>query len=139
MSTLTETFVDLPTSRGDMRVHLFVPQAPGRHPGVIFYSEIFQVTSPIRRMAAPLVHGHIVAVPEVYHEFEPLGTVLAYNQAGLLGATAQKIRKSSLPTMKIPTRRQSSFVPMKAAPVASEATVSVWGDILPFGRAFIPR
>ena len=72
MSTLTETFVDLPTSRGDMRVHLFVPQAPGRHPGVIFYSEIFQVTSPIRRMAAALSgHGYVVAVPEVYHGREP--------------------------------------------------------------------
>src|SRR5262245_52382402 len=83
MSTLTETFVDLSTSRGDMRVHLFVPQASGRHPGVIFYSEIFQVTGPIRRMASALSgHGYLVAVPEVYHEFEPLGTVLAYDQAG---------------------------------------------------------
>jgi len=63
MSTLTETFVDLPTTRGDMRVHLFVPQAPGRHPGVVFYSEIFQVTNPIRRMASALSgHGYVVAV-----------------------------------------------------------------------------
>jgi carboxymethylenebutenolidase len=83
MSTLTETFVDHSTSRGTMRVHLFVPQAPGRHPGVVFYSEIFQVTNPIRRMASALSgHGYVVAVPEVYHEFEPLGTVLAYDQAG---------------------------------------------------------
>lgn len=83
MSILTETSIDLPTSRGDMRVHLFVPQAPGRHPGVVFYSEIFQVTSPIRRMASALSgHGYVVAVPEVYHEFEPLGAVLAYDQAG---------------------------------------------------------
>ena len=66
-----------------MRVHLFMPQGSGRHPGVIFYSEIFQVTAPIRRMAASLSgHGYFVAVPEVYHEFEPLGSVLAYDQAG---------------------------------------------------------
>ncbi len=27
-------------------------------------------------------HGYIVAMPEVYHEFEPAGTILAYDQAG---------------------------------------------------------
>jgi len=27
-------------------------------------------------------HGFIVAVPEIYHEFEPAGTVLPYDQAG---------------------------------------------------------
>jgi carboxymethylenebutenolidase len=83
MTITTDTFVDLGTPRGPMRVHLFIPQGNGRHPGVIFYSEIFQVTSPIRRMAAALSgHGYFVAVPEVYHEFEPPGTVLAYDQAG---------------------------------------------------------
>ena len=77
--TITDgSFVDLPTSRGPMRVHLFIPQGGGRYPGVIFYSEIFQVTGPIRRMAAALSgQGFLVAVPEVYHEFEPAGTVLA--------------------------------------------------------------
>jgi carboxymethylenebutenolidase len=83
MTIIPETFVDIETSLGPMRVHLFIPLGGGRHPGVIFYSEIFQVTGPIRRMAASLSgHGYFVAVPEVYHEFEPLGTVLAYDQAG---------------------------------------------------------
>jgi carboxymethylenebutenolidase len=83
MSTIADTFVELSTSRGPMRVHLFIPQGSGRHPGIVFYSEIFQVTGPIRRMAAALSgHGYLVAVPEVYHEFEPPGTVLPYDQAG---------------------------------------------------------
>lgn len=83
MTVLADSFVDLTTSRGPMRVHLFIPQGGGRHPGVIFYSEIFQVTGPIRRMAAVLAgEGYLVAVPEVYHEFEELGSVLAYDQAG---------------------------------------------------------
>ena len=81
--TITDgSFVDLPTSRGPMRVHLFIPQGGGRYPGVIFYSEIFQVTGPIRRMAAALSgQGFLVAVPEVYHEFEPAGTVLALSES----------------------------------------------------------
>ena len=83
MTIIADTFVDVATSRGPMRVHLFSPQGKGRYPGVIFYSEIFQVTGPIRRMACALSgNGYFVAVPEVYHEFEKAGTVLAYDQAG---------------------------------------------------------
>ncbi|MEO7101328.1 MAG: dienelactone hydrolase family protein [Luteolibacter sp.] len=83
MSTLTESFIDLETSRGTMRVHSFSPQGEGPFPAVIFYSEIFQVTGPIRRMAAALAgEGYWVVVPEVYHEFEEPGCVLAYDQAG---------------------------------------------------------
>jgi len=75
--------IDLSTPTGSMRTHLFRPVAEGRYPGVVLYSEIFQVTGPIRRTAAMLAgHGFIVAVPEIYHEFEPAGTVLPYDQAG---------------------------------------------------------
>ena len=75
--------VDLATPTGLMRTFVFQPTAPGRSPGILLFSEIFQVTAPIRRTAALLAgHGFIVAVPEIYHEFEPAGTVLAYDQAG---------------------------------------------------------
>ncbi len=76
-------FIDLPTPTGPMRTYLFRPAAAGRYPGVLLFSEIFQVTGPIRRTAALLAgHGFVVAVPEIYHEFEPAGTVLAYDPAG---------------------------------------------------------
>jgi carboxymethylenebutenolidase len=75
--------VDLPTASGPMRAQVFRPAGAGRHPSIVLYSEIFQITAPIRRTAAFLAgHGFIVAVPEVYHEFLPAGTVLAYDQAG---------------------------------------------------------
>ena len=94
MATLTEAFVDLETSRGAMRVHLFIPDGDSRFPGVIFYSEIFQVTGPIRRMAAALAgEGYLVAVPEVYHEFEPLGCVLAYDAEGSARGNSLKTEK----------------------------------------------
>lgn len=74
---------DIQTPTGPMRSYLFRPTAEGNYPGVLFFSEIFQVTGPIRRTAALIAgHGYIVAVPEVYHELEPAGTVLAYDQAG---------------------------------------------------------
>ena len=75
--------VELTTAYGPMRTHILRPAAPGRYPGIVFYSEIFQVTAPIRRTAAMLAgHGYLVAVPEIYHEFEAAGTVLPYDQAG---------------------------------------------------------
>ena len=75
--------IELPTARGPVRTLIFRPTGEGRHPGLVLWSEIFQITAPIRRTAAFLAgHGFIVAVPEVYHEFLPAGTVLAYDQAG---------------------------------------------------------
>ncbi len=78
-----DLIVDVPTANGPMRTYFFRPAAEGRWPGVILYSEIFQMTGPIRRFAGFLAgHGFLVAVPEVYHELESAGTVLAYDQAG---------------------------------------------------------
>lgn len=86
--------IDLPTPTGPMRTHLFRPEEERRFPGVLFYSEIFQVTAPIRRLAALIAgHGYLVAVPEIYHEFEPAGTALAYDQAGVDRGNALKKEK----------------------------------------------
>ena len=78
-----------------MRTHILRPSAAGRYPALVLYSEIFQITAPIRRMAAFFAgHGYIVACPEVYHEFLPAGTVLAYDQAGSDRGNELKYRKS---------------------------------------------
>ena len=78
-----------------IRVHLFRPAIDGRFPGVVLFSEIYQVTGPIRRLAAFFAGlGYVVAVPEVYHEYEPPGTVLHYDQAGTDRGNALKTTKS---------------------------------------------
>jgi carboxymethylenebutenolidase len=86
--------VELQTPTGPMRTYIFRPVAGGRYPGLVFFSEIFQVTGPIRRTAAFLAgHGFVVAVPEVYHELEPAGSVIAYDTAGAERGNAHKIAK----------------------------------------------
>lgn len=76
-------YVNLDTPRGPMRALVLRPAGEGRFPGLVLWSEIFQITAPIARTAAFLAgHGFVVAVPEVYHEFLPAGTVLAYDQDG---------------------------------------------------------
>ena len=88
--------VELSTPTGPMRTHLFRPVAPGRYPGILLYSEIFQVTPPIRRSAAFLAgHGYIVAVPEIWHEFEGAGCSLAYDQGGADRGNALKLEKEA--------------------------------------------
>ena len=75
--------IAVPGAAGTMRLHLFRPAGPGRYPGLLLFSEIYQITGPIRRLAALLAgQGYLVAAPEVYHEYEPPGTVLAYDPAG---------------------------------------------------------
>jgi len=95
MTLHEEEFVDLSTPSGPMRTSLFRPAAEGRYPGLVLFSEIFQITGPIRRTAAQLAGaGYLVAVPEVYHEFEPAGTVLAYDAPGAERGNAHKFAKS---------------------------------------------
>lgn len=86
---------DIHTVTGSMRTYLFRPTAEGRYPGLVLFSEIFQVTGPIRRAAAMLAsHGFVVAVPEIFHELEPAGTVLAYDGAGADRGNRNKITKT---------------------------------------------
>ena len=86
--------VDVPTPTGPMRMHLFRPAVPGRFPGVLLFSEIYQVTGPIRRLAATVAgQGYVVAVPEVYHEHEAPGTVLRYDEAGTARGNDLKFAK----------------------------------------------
>ena len=87
-------FVDLPTPTGVMRTYVHRPAGEGKFPVVLFYSEIFQQTGPIERSARFIAgHGYAVLVPEVFHELNPIGTVLAYDDAGRDKGNADKAAK----------------------------------------------
>ena len=90
-----EEYVDVDTHYGPMRAYILRPAAAGRYPGLVLFSEIFQVTGPIRRTAAFLAgHGYIVAVPEIFHELEEgPGVVLAYDTTGAERGNSHKITK----------------------------------------------
>lgn len=80
---VTQEVHDIPTATGLMRTYLYRPNEEGQFPTILFYSEIFQQTAPIARAATIMAgHGFVVLVPEVFHELNPIGTVLAYDDAG---------------------------------------------------------
>ena len=92
--TIKEELAEISTPTGPMRTLVMRPTAGGKYPGIVLFSEIFQITGPIRRTAALIAgHGYLVAVPEIYHELEPAGTVLAYDQAGAETGNAHKVAK----------------------------------------------
>lgn len=79
--------LDISTPTGLMRTYFYFPEEPGRsdrkRPGIILYSEIFQQTPPVKRLALQFASmGYIVAVPEVYHSHELPGCVLGYDEQG---------------------------------------------------------
>jgi carboxymethylenebutenolidase len=85
---------DIQTETGLMRTSVFRPSKDGKYPAIIFYSEIFQQTSPITRSAQILAsHGFVVLVPEIFHELNPIGTVLEYDDAGKDKGNADKLTK----------------------------------------------
>ncbi len=92
--TITEEVVSLQTLTGDMRTLVLKPEAEGTYPGIVLFSEIFQITGPIRRTAAWLAgQGYVVATPEIYHELESPGVVIPYDQAGAEKGNAHKVAK----------------------------------------------
>jgi carboxymethylenebutenolidase len=88
------SFVDLETPTGVMRTYIHRPVNEGSYPAILFYSEIFQQTGPIERAARLMAsHGYAVLVPEVFHELNPIGTVLGYDDAGRDKGNADKAAK----------------------------------------------
>ena len=68
-----------------MRVHVAKPVGGGPHPGVLFYSDIYQLGDPILRLANRLAgYGFVVVAPEIFHRLEPVGTVIEPDAMGRL-------------------------------------------------------
>jgi carboxymethylenebutenolidase len=66
-----------------MRTFVTAPRDGGPYPGIVFYTDIFQLTEASLRWAVRLAgHGFLVAVPEIYHRLEPAGTVLEFDDEG---------------------------------------------------------
>jgi carboxymethylenebutenolidase len=83
---ITITNVELTIDGFPCRTYVAAPKAaqPGvQYPGIILYSEIFQLTGPICRAVNRLAgHGFVVAAPEIYHRTCPPGLVIAYDDPG---------------------------------------------------------
>lgn len=75
---ITKIYHDVPSKLSNERpIRIFVisPVVPGypqaKFPGVVCFSEIYQVTGPVERFAGQIAsHGYVVACLSSFHEFE---------------------------------------------------------------------
>lgn len=59
------------------------PRAEGKYPGILLYSDIFQLTGVMVRATARLAgYGFVVAAPEIYHRIEPPGSAIPFDDDG---------------------------------------------------------
>lgn len=80
---ITTEYVDIPTGGAPMRMFVAAPKAPGKYPGILCYSDIFQLTGPMLRAVSRLAgYGFVAAAPEIYHRIEPAGTAIPFDDAG---------------------------------------------------------
>src|SRR5580658_1426743 len=80
---VTTEYVDIPAAGKPMRMFVTAPRAPGKYPGILCYSDIFQLSGPTLRSCIRLAgYGYVAAVPEIYHRIEPAGDVIPFDDAG---------------------------------------------------------
>lgn len=80
---VTTEYRDISVDGSPLRMFVAAPTAEGKYPGIIFYSDIFQLSGPMLRACVRLAgYGFVVAAPEIYHRIEPPGTVIAFDDAG---------------------------------------------------------
>ncbi|OUL19282.1 dienelactone hydrolase family protein [Nostoc sp. 106C] len=80
---ITKRNVELRVNDSLMRVYVAAPKAAGVYPGIVFYSDIYQLGGPIIRLANYLAgFGYVVAAPEIFHRLEPIGLVIEPDDLG---------------------------------------------------------
>src|SRR5271154_2319334 len=83
---ITITNVELTIDALPCRTYVAAPKSNrtgAKYPGILLYSEIFQLTGPICRTVNRLAgHGFVVAAPEIYHRRCAPGLVIPYDDPG---------------------------------------------------------
>jgi len=75
--------VELRVDDSLMRVYVAAPKTAGLYPGIVFYSDIYQLGGPMIRLANYLAgYGYVVAAPEIFHRIEPIGLVIEPDDLG---------------------------------------------------------
>ncbi|MGW4942601.1 dienelactone hydrolase family protein [Actinoplanes sp. NPDC004185] len=136
---LREDEVRVPASGYEIRSVLITPAGDGPWPGVLLYTDIFQLTESTLRTARRLASaGFVVCVPEIYPRGELAGVVLEFDdagkQAGLAGAAATTTGQFDEDRVAV-----LDFLQQRAEVTTLFATGFCIGGHLAFRAAFDPR
>jgi carboxymethylenebutenolidase len=80
---ITKRNIDLRVDNSLMRVYVATPKPAGNYPGILFFSDIYQLGGAMIRAVNYLAgHGYVVAAPEIFHRTEPVGSVIEPDDIG---------------------------------------------------------
>ena len=136
---LREDEVRVPAPDGDIRTMVVRPTGDGPWPGILLYTDIFQLTESTLRSARRLASaGFVVCAPEIYPHGPLAGVALEFDdagkQAGLAGAAAT-------PTAQFDADRAAVLDMMDQHPAITTLTAAGFclGGHLAFRAALDPR
>jgi carboxymethylenebutenolidase len=136
---ISENEVRIPSAAGEIRAVVVRPVGDEPRPGLLYYTDIFQVTeSTLRTVRRVAAEGFAVVVPEIYPHGELAGVALEFDDAGkaagLAGAQATT-------TAEFDADRVAVLDWMQTQPGITKlfATGFCLGGHLAFRAAFDPR
>jgi carboxymethylenebutenolidase len=134
-----EEEVRVPAPDGEIRSILLTPAGAGPWPGVLLYTDIFQLTESTLRTARRLAAaGFVVCAPEIYPHGPLAGVALEFDdagkQAGLGGAAATTTSQFDADRVAV-----LDFLQQRAGVTTLFATGFCIGGHLAFRAAFDPR
>jgi len=143
---VTKTFHDVPSQLDNGRpIRIFII-SPVIHdyphatfPGVVVFSEIYQVTGPVERFANQIAsQGYVVACPSTYHEFEG-PEAIAYDVEGTSRGNRYKAEKQLAAYDEDATLSVNLLVSLSNCNGRIAATGMCLGGHLAFRAAFDSR
>jgi len=145
--SITTDFHDVPTKLAKngrpIRIFVISPTVPGypqaKFPGVVVFSEIYQVTGPVQRFAGQIAsHGYVVACPSSFHEFEGPEPI-PYDVEGTDRGNKYKVEKEVAAYDEDATLAVDLLTSLPNCSGRIAATGMCLGGHLAFRAAFDPR
>ncbi|GAA5981167.1 hypothetical protein JCM10908_004005 [Rhodotorula pacifica] len=140
---IEQSRVTVETETGPLGIEIIKPKIAGypnaRFPGVVVWSEIYNVTGPVLRFANQIAaQGYIVAAPNVFHEFA--GNVpIPYDEKGTNDGNSYKVRKLLSATDEDIKKAIDTLVAHPNCTGQIGATGMCYGGHLAFRTALDPR
>ncbi len=122
---ITQRNLSLVVEDSLMRLYVAAPKPPGQYPGILFYSDIYQLGGSMLRLADHLAgYGYLVAAPEIFHRLEPVGTVIEPNDIGRMQGN-DAARRSEIAGFDADTRAVLDW--LKAEPTVAAGQLGAIG------------
>jgi carboxymethylenebutenolidase len=138
---ITKRNAELRVDDSLMRLYVASPKPAGQYPGIVFYSDIYQLGGAITRLADRLAgYGYVVAAPEIFHRIEPVGTVIEPDDLGRMRGN-DAARRTAIAAYDADARAVIDFLKQESTVIPDQIGAMGFciGGHLAFRAAFQPE